>query len=234
MNRLAATAAGVVLAICVNDAPVAAQMHGYINYPAIGGVGVKLWGDYGRGLNEDAYKSNYFGGRAELGLPILNVWAGLGSVKASDELAMGENSSQMSYGGGASLNLIKGPLAPVRVSLQAGLGHISEEGAKQTTIPFGLAAAFNVATSGVGIVPWAYAFAEYNRLCPDMADASSKVGYGISGGIELNLIVGLGFYAAVDWSTVDFGESGTSDAKQSALYAAAGLSYKISVPSLGM
>ena len=85
--------------------PAAAQMHGFINYPAIGGVGVKISGDYGRGLNDESLKSNYFGGRAELGIPFVNFWAGIGSVKADDDFVVGENSSEISYGGGAAFNL---------------------------------------------------------------------------------------------------------------------------------
>ncbi len=220
------------LALSLGVQPATAQMYGFINYPAIGGVGVKISGDYGRGLNDESLKSNYFGGRAELGLPFVNFWAGIGSFKAGDEFVVGENSSEISYGGGAAFNLLKGPLVPVRVSVQAGAGFLSREGSSQLTVPFGLSAAINVPTPGVGIVPWAYAFAEYQRVSPDAADSMSEIGFGISGGLEVNLPMGLGIYAALEWSTVDWGEG--PDTRVSPLFLGAGLTYKIQVPTLGM
>jgi hypothetical protein len=217
------------LALGLSLQPASAQMYGFINYPAIGGVGLKISGDYGRGLNDESSKSNYFGGRAELGIPFVNFWAGIGSVKASDEFVAGENSSEISYGGGAAFNLLKGPMVPVRVSVQAGAGYLSRDGSSHLTVPFGLAAAINVPTPGVGIVPWAYAFAEYQSISPDVGDSMNKIGFGVSGGVEVTLPVGLGFYAALDWSTVDFGDGSITP-----LFLGAGLSYKITVPSLGM
>lgn len=232
MKRILGSIALGALALGLSIQPVSAQMNGFINYPAIGGVGLKISGDYGRGLNDESSKSNYFGGRAELGIPFFNVWAGIGSFKAGDEFVVGENSSEISYGGGAALNLLKGPLVPVRVSVQAGAGYLSAEGESQLTVPFGLAAAINVPTPGVGIVPWAYAFAEYHSISPDVGDSINKIGFGISGGLEVNLPMGLGFYAALDWSTVDYGDG--PDTGITPLFLAAGATYKISVPSLGM
>jgi hypothetical protein len=232
MKKILGSIALGALALGLSIQPASAQMHGFINYPAIGGVGLKISGDYGRGLNDESSKSNYFGGRAELGVPFFNVWAGIGSFKAGDEFVVGENSSEISYGGGAALNLLKGPLVPVRVSLQAGAGYLSEEGGSQLTVPFGLAAAINVPTPGVGIVPWAYAFAEYHSISPDVGSSVNKIGFGISGGLEVNLPMGLGFYAALDWSTVDYGDG--PDTGITPLFLAAGATYKISVPSLGM
>jgi hypothetical protein len=234
MKQISGGIALAALILGLSGHPTAAQMYGSINYPAIGGVGVKIAGEFARGLNDESLKSNYFGGRAELGLPFFNVWAGIGSVKPDDELVGGESSSEITYGGGAAFNLLKGPLVPVRVSVQAGAGYLSSEGSSQLTVPFGLAAAINVPTPGVGIVPWAYAFAEYQRISPDALDSTSKIGFGISGGVEVSLPMGLGFYGAVDWHTIDFGEEGETGTSISPLFVGAGLTYKIQVPTLGM
>ena len=167
-----------------------------------------------------------------MGVPFVNFWAAIGSVKADDDFVVGENSSEISYGGGAAFNLLKGPMVPVRISVQAGAGYLSEEGSSHLTVPVGLAAAINVPTPGVGFVPWAYAFAEYQRVSPDAGDSVSEIGFGISGGVELNLPIGVGVYAALEWSTVDFGEG--PDTSVSPLFLGAGVTYKIQVPSLGL
>lgn len=231
------TFGGIALAVVflvISSYPTAAQMYGSINYPAVGGIGVKISGEFARGLNDESLKSNYFGGRGELGLPFLNVWAGAGSVKPDAELAGGESSAEMTYGGGAAFNLLKGPLVPVRISVQAGVGYLSVDGSSQMTVPLGLSAAINVPTPGIGIVPWAYAFAEYQRISPDVGESTGKIGYGISGGVEVSLPVGLGFYGAVDWHTIDFGEGDATDTRISPLFVGVGLIYKIQVPTLGM
>ena len=221
---------GLILGLSSKDA--SAQMAGFINYPAIGGVGVKLWGDYGRGLNDDAGKANYFGGRAELGIPVASFWVGAGAV-SPDQV----EGYEVTVGGGAGINLIKGPMVPIKVSVQAGYatiasGRFTGEGGRLRTIPFGLAAAANLGTGGVSVVPWAYAFGEWVHLNPTDGESLSKIGYGISGGLELNLPVGLGIYAAIDWSSVDL--LGGTDTRTNPLTAGFGLSYKATIPSLGM
>ncbi len=229
MKRTTVGFALVALVLGLSGEAASAQMYGFVNYPAVGGVGLKISGDYARGLNDDANKSNYFGGRAELGIPLANFWAGAGSGKPEGDGA----ESQFGWGGGAAFNLIKGPLVPVKVSIQASYASVSPTGGSISTIPFGVAAALSLGTGGVAVVPWAYAFGEYWTLSPDQGDSQSEFGYGISGGLEVNLPVGLGFYGAVDWSSIDWGE-GDLSARVNPLIAAFGVSYKVTIPSLGM
>jgi hypothetical protein len=232
MKRFLGGFALIALILGLSGHAASAQMAGFVNYPAIGGVGVKVFGDYGRGLNDDAAKATYLGGRAELGIPVASFWLGGGAVSPD-----GVEGSEVTFGGGAGINLIKGPMVPVKVSVQASYGTIKSgrwtgEGGRLTSIPFGVAAALNLGTGGVGVTPWAYAFGEYNSLSPSEGDSESKFGYGISGGVELNLPVGLGIYAAIDWTSIDW-EGGT-DTRTSPVVAAFGLSYKATIPSLGM
>jgi opacity protein-like surface antigen len=237
MKRFLCGLALIALFLGLSSQAASAQNAGFVNYPAIGGVGVKVWGDYGRGVNDDALKSTYLGGRAELGIPVVSFWLGAGAVSPEEIEGAEAEGSEVTFGGGAAFNLIKGPMVPVKVSVQASYGSIASgrftsDRGRLTTIPFGLAAAANLGTGGVAIVPWAYAFGEYISLSPSEGDSDSKFGYGISGGVELNLTMGLGIYAAIDWSSVDF-EGGT-DTRTSPVVAAFGLSYKATIPSLGM
>jgi len=240
MKRFLCELALIALILGLSSEAASAQMAGFVNYPAIGGVGVKVWGDYGRGLNDDAAKANYFGGRAELGIPAVSFWLGAGAVSPEEIEGAEAEGYEVTFGGGAGVNLIKDPMAPVKISVQAAVGTMASsrftgDRGRQTTIPFGLAAAGNLGTGGVTIVPWAYAFGEYISLSPSSevgGESLSKVGFGISGGLELNLPMGLGIHAAIDWSSVDL--VGETDTKVNPLTLALGLSYKATVPSLGM
>jgi hypothetical protein len=57
--------------------------------------------------------------------------------------------------------------------------------------------------------------------------SDSEFGFGASGGINVTLPMGVGAHVAIDWLTI-------GDPSVSPLHAAAGLHYKINVPSLGM
>ena len=73
MNRLVGGFALAALILSLSVGSAAAQMHGLPVYGAVGEVGVTLMGDFGRGLNDDSQKSNYFGGRIELGQEPIDV-----------------------------------------------------------------------------------------------------------------------------------------------------------------
>ena len=122
MKRLLCGFALIGLVLALSSEAASAQMAGFINYPAIGGVGVKVWGDYGRGLNDDAAKANYFGGRAELGIPAVSFWLGAGAVSPEEIEGAEAEGYEVTFGGGAGVNLIKGPMVPVKVSCKQPLG----------------------------------------------------------------------------------------------------------------
>ena len=226
MKRLVGSLAlvGLLLGLSVNTAD--AQIQGSINYPAVAGSGVKFFVDYGRGMNDDALKSNYFGARAELGLSSLSLWAGAGSMKADEGVVGGAIDAQIGYGGGAAYKLIGVP-GGLALSLQAGAGYMSLEGVNTLNVPFGLAASVGLPL----VKPWAYAYGNWTRLSLSGFDGStSEVGFGISGGVEVNFMMGLGFYLAGDWKTINFGD--TSETAISPASLAAGLSFKVSPPGM--
>jgi hypothetical protein len=226
MKRFLGGFALVALILGLSSEAASAQMHGLPVYGAVGGVGVTLMGDFGRGLNDDSDKSNYFGGRIELGLPMVNLYAGAGTVKPEGDLA----ESSITFGGGAHVKLLKGPDAPVGVGVQAGLGYLSEDGATFMRVPFGVVLAFNVPSTGVAVTPWIAPRAEWQRISVEGFDSESKIGFGASGGLSIVLPVGLDFHAALDWMTIEFVEGFSFKP----LVVGVGASYHITVPSLGM
>jgi hypothetical protein len=65
MKRFVGGIAVLALALGLTASVASAQMHGLPVYGAVGGVGVTIMGDYGRGLNDESGKTNYFGGRID-------------------------------------------------------------------------------------------------------------------------------------------------------------------------
>ena len=99
MNRFLGGIALAGLVLALSSEVTTAQMVGAPVYGAVNPVGVTLMGDFGKGLNDDADKATYFGGRIELGLPVVNLYAGAGSVKPDFEGA----ESEITFGGGAAV-----------------------------------------------------------------------------------------------------------------------------------
>lgn len=229
MKRFVGGIAVLALALGLTASVASAQMDGLPVYGAVGGVGVTIMGDYGRGLNDDSFKTNYFGGRIELGLPMVNIYAGAGSVKAADEFVVGENSSDIAFGGGLAVKLLKGPDAPVGVGVQAGLGYESQDGVNFMRVPFGVLLAFNVPSTEVAVTPWILPRAEWERYSGEGFESQSEFGFGASGGLSIVLPMGLDFHAAIDWMTITWGDA---DAL-TPLVVGVGASYHITVPSLG-
>lgn len=226
MKRLFGSFALIALVLGLSSEAALAQMDGLPVYGAVGAVGVTIAGDYGRGLNDDAGKGNYFGGRLEVGLPMVNIYGGAGSFKPEN----GE--SNIVFGGGLHVKLLKGPDAPVGVGIQAGVGYTSETGAKFLRVPAGVVLAFNVPSTGVTVTPWVMPRVDWQRWSFEGFDAQSKFGFGASGGLTVVLPVGLDFHAALDWMTIDFGDG--PDTAWKPLIVGVGVSYHITVPSMGM
>ena len=224
---------GLILAL--SSEATSAQMHGMVKYPAIGGVGVKIFGDFAKGLNDDSFKNTYFGGRAELGIPVAQFWAGAGSAKPQSVEGF-ETSSSFTWGAGAAFNLIKG-VSPIKVAVQASYGSVSDEGASLTHIPLGVSVAADLGTGGTAVKPFGYVYVDYTTAKSGIeGDESIKEwGYGITGGLELNLAMGLGLQAALDFGSYKSESPIVGDENRLlSMIVNVGVSYKISVPSLGM
>jgi hypothetical protein len=227
MKRFVSGIAAVAFALGLTASVASAQPHAIPTYAAVGGVGVTIMGDFARGLNDESGKTNYFGGRIELGLPMFNVYAGAGTYKPDFEGA----ESQITFGGAAAVKLLKGPEMPVGIGVQAGVGYESDEGINALRVPFGVVLSINVPSPNVSVTPWIMPRGELVRISGD-GESQSEFGFGASGGLSVVLPMGLDFHAALDWLTIDFGDG--EDTSVSPLVVGVGVSYHITVPSLGM
>jgi hypothetical protein len=207
----------MVTALGLLASPALAQMLGNpVYFSPKQGVGLTIAGDYGRGLNDASGKTNYFGGRATLGLPMFAITVGGGSAKPSD------GASATSFGGDVAVTVVKGPMVPVTVSLQAGAGYSSVSSVKTLHVPAGVALAFNVKSPGASVEPWVAPRIDYVRVkVGTLSTNQTKVG--ASGGVNVGLPSGLGFHAALDYVNVSGG---------SPFMVGAGVHYTIKIPSL--
>ncbi len=227
MKRLFGGLALVAVLAGVTVQPAAAQLHGNAVYPAMPGTGVTIAGDVAWGINDDAKilgeSPMFAGGRITLGLPMFAVWAGAGAVP----LGIENVDSEIAFGGGAGFHVFNAPLAPVSVSIQAGVGYLSETGASQLTVPAGALLVINIPSAGVEVKPWIMPGIRWVNVSVEGFDSESDLGFGASGGLMLSLPMGLGLHVTGDWMTI-------GDPSSSPIYISGGLFYKISVPSLGM
>jgi hypothetical protein len=226
-------------------APSWAQMQAMpVYFSPKGGTGITLDGDFGRisstkiGGVSTVNHPTAFGGRAYLGLPIVTL--GVGVSVYDTKIANQVNATQ--YMGSAAFKVLGGPLVPLAVSLQAGVGYLkfgSGTGATKTvSAPVGLGFALNIPTPGASLEPWAAARLQVNSISTGGGTTSvsqTRIGYGLSGGLNLGLPIGLGLHVAADWSV--FGAKAGSlipiaQVKQEQLTIGVGVHYMIKLPGL--
>lgn len=144
--------------------------------------------------------------------------AGMGPVGVTATVGIrnpeGEGDNLTTLGGTANLKVFGGPLIPVKVSLQAGLGYVSEEVALPDTddltylhIPVGVSVQLSVPNPAFSLRPWIAPRLDMVRVSGGgLADAETESNFGISGGVEMNFINGLGLRAAADWVSTEAGD----------------------------
>ena len=142
---------------------------------------------------------------------------------------MKNGDSEVTFGGGVAIKVVKGPLVPVEVSLQGGVGYLSETGGNRLNIPLGLAVVIDVPSPAISIKPWAMPRIHVQRNSPDVGDSQSEIGFGVSGGLIIGAPNGVGAHATLDWMTIDYGAGSVTP-----LLFSVGVHYNISVPSLGI
>ncbi len=241
MKHLAARVLLAGLGVIFAAHPAAAQLQNLpVYFSPKGGIGLTIAGDFGQaartrldGINTTT-KPTAFGGRVSLGLPMLTV--GVGAATYDPKYITLNKEKQ--FMGNAALKVFGGPLVPVSVSVQAGVGYLKQvSGPFSTTtisVPLGVGAAVNVPTPGVSLSPWAAARVQLNAVSSG-DNSATQTGYGLSGGVNLGLPLGFGLHAALDWSMFSRKTSGiVTLQKRETLVVGLGLHYTFKIPGLGV
>ena len=223
MNRFRTSA--VILALTAAGAtPAAGQVLGLPveNAGVVSGLGLSLDG----GLPNDAAGGGHaFGATASLGLGPLGV-TGRVSRYAPDL-----TDPLWSAGATANYKVFGGPLVPIAATLQAGAGYSSSDvgcvppGAcdiNEWRFPVGLGISLTIPNPALAIKPWIAPRVDIVRTSLD-GSSTTETDFGISGGVQLNLLTGLGLHATYDLMMVDPENRGIFGA---------GLHYNFRIPGL--
>ena len=200
MRRTATTA---LAALVLAAAPARAQNLGLPVFNSGVGSGISLNADYGFGSTDpETQKVKTLGLTAGAALgPI-----GFTATYANSNPETGDN--QSSLGATANLKVFGGPLIPVSVNAQAGIGYWNVKDGfgpgvdlKYVNIPVGIGIALNVPTPGLSIKPWIAPRMQYTRTSGGADD--SETNFGISAGVNLGLVGGINGRVAYDQITVN-------------------------------
>jgi len=105
-----------------------------------------------------------------------------------------------------------GPLVPLAVTLQGGIGYARPESgiidldATELRFPVGVGFALTIPNPVLAIKPWLAPRLDIVRTSLEGEDADTETNFGLSGGLELNTLGGLGLHASYD---AVFAEGGT-------------------------
>ena len=208
----------VILALVAAAAPAGAQNPGLPVYNIGVPRGIGLYGDVGF-PNDAAGGGTVFGATGRAGFGPLGVTATLSSYD-SDTPGAGD----IAVGGTLNYKLLGGPLVPLSVTLQAGASYV--KAASESDIialpadasgqalfvpkpllpgetlhayhfPIGIGFALVIPNPVLSIHPWLAPRVDISRLSTE-SDAETSTNFGLSGGIELNLLNGFGVQAAYD------------------------------------
>ena len=231
--------AAVAVAVFANAA--SAQLANVPVYTSPTGYqGILIAGGVGLGVNDDAKFTNSsplaFGGAIGYGAKMFNIHVMVAQLDTKDDAGLGK---EIEFGGQVGVTIMNKEASPVAVNAFGGLGYLKFDNNandfKVMSIPVGIGLGFKVPSTGVAITPWAAPRGQMNMYSSGGLSAS-QIGFGVSGGVSVNMPMGLGFHAALDWST--FSEKTGTDlgtlAKASPLVFGAGVHYVFKMPGGAM
>jgi hypothetical protein len=195
MTRIARIAAAAAIPLAALATAAQAQLAGIpVYFDPRGGTGVGVAANLGFPDNNGGSGTAY-GVAGSIGTGPVTVSAMVGAWKAT---SYNFPSAQTTYGANISYRLFGGGILPVAVAVQAGYGAYKNAlpaPAPQntiSTIPVGVGISFNPPL--FPLKPW---------IAPRMdfisGGGSSTSQFRVSGGVNFNLLLGLGVHAAVDY-----------------------------------
>jgi hypothetical protein len=195
--RLVAVSLGAAVTLGICTTPVAAQLNSIPVYTSPkGGTGISVFADYGKGINEESGKNRAIAARGVLGLAMLQLGVGIGTV--NPEIA-GARENKFQWMATAALRVIGGGVMPLAVNVQAGYGRVEvAQDSTEVNIPISIGVGFSPPIPGLTLELWGAP--RYSIRDLKVGDLSvSQNGFGISAGVNLGFSMGLGVHAALDW-----------------------------------
>ena len=193
----------LLLSMAVGVPQASAQVPGLPVYNSGVPGGIAIHGDVGF-PDENAGKGTAYGVSGRAGFGAFGATAILSTFDPD-----GPGSNDVSVGATLNYKIFGGPLVPLSVTLQGGIGYAKPEDgllpgddATELHFPIGVGFALTIPNPALAIRPW---------IAPrvDVVHASlsgttdSETNFGLGAGLELNLLNGFGLQAAYDRVFVD-------------------------------
>lgn len=135
--------------------------------------------------------------------------AGFGPFGATAMLSAynpdGPAGSDLSVGATANYRVFGGPLVPLAVTLQGGIGYAKPEtgalpndNVTELRFPIGVGFALTIPNPALAIKPWLAPRLDIVRRSAEGVDGQTDSEFGLSGGLELNTLGGFGLHATYD------------------------------------
>jgi hypothetical protein len=195
----------VILALALGASPARAQNPGLPVYNFGVPRGIAVYGDL-------AFPNDAGGGGTAYGA---SVRAGFGLLGATATLSAlnsdGPAGSDVAIGGTLNYRLLGGPLVPLTVTLQGGASYARPgEGIVALPpgpvpaepslyrFPIGIGFALVIPNPALSIHPWLAPRVDISHIKAVNGESDTETNFGLSGGLELNLLNGFGVHAAYD------------------------------------
>jgi hypothetical protein len=192
-----AVGAGLMVAL-VTAASASAQVRGIPVYNNGVPRGIAVYGDVGFS-NEAAGKGTALAVTGRAGFGPLGATAILSTFNPD-----GPAGSDVSVGATLNYKLFGGPLVPLSVTLQGGIGYAKPDNGilpgndvTELRFPVGVGFALTIPNPALAIRPWIAPRLDIVRASAS-GTSNTETHFGLGGGLELNLLNGFGMHAAYD------------------------------------
>jgi hypothetical protein len=214
----------LIAALCfVVASPVLAQVRAIPVYNSGVPRGIGIYADAGF-PNDEAGGGTGLALTGRAGFGLLGATAIVSSFNPD-----GPGDSNLSVGATANYRIFGGPLVPFSVTLQGGVGSAKPDAGllpngdvTEWRFPIGVGFALTIPNPALAIRPWLAPRVDILRQSV-AGESNTETEFGLSGGLELNLLNGLGVHAAYDAIFTGNGTPGVFGA---------GLHYNFRVPGL--
>ncbi len=245
MKRFVGGIAAVIVAFGLTAGPLSAQ---FVNSPMYifptFSPGVSINVDGGLALNDDAKMASddapiSYGGQVMVGGAVGYVYAGFHLVDPKDPNDPAQVKKGKSFGGGGALALYNQGSQGFVANLQLGVGStrfsFTDGGnISQTQGLLAVSAGFAGGSETATFEVYAAPRVQMVNYKAEVAGISGRTrfGYGASGGVNVTFS-GFGIFGAVDWSSVNLADEGSTADRTSPLVAGVGVRYHFMMPQWG-
>jgi hypothetical protein len=197
---------GFVIGLALGARSAEAQVRGIPVYNSGIATGIAIYGDVGF-PNAEAGKGTALAVSGRAGFGPLGATAILSTFNPD-----GPSDSELSVGASLNYKVFGGPLIPLSVTLQGGIGYskpddgfLPGQEVNELRFPVGIGFALTIPNPALAIKPWLAPRIDIVRSSAS-GEVNTESDFGLGGGVELNLLSGLGVHAAYDRVFIDGGD----------------------------